>query len=615
MANKPDRTKISLTDEASISLLRRVVRDLVRPYTGRLILAGLCMVLVAGATAASAWLMDPMVNKIFIEKDLSVLWLVAGAVVATFFVKSVATYIQEVLVGYVGQRVVADTQARLYRHLIHLDLGLFQDRHSGTLISHFTFDINAMRNAVANALVGLGRDTLSVIFLVAVMFYQEWMLACITFIVAPISAYPIRQLGKRMRRVSAETQEEMGAMTTLLTQGFQGIRMIKSFGLEENETGRIQGLVERIFQLNYRGIRVKAAPQPIIDFLGGVAVAAVIAYGGARVIEGHTSPGAFFSFIAATLMAYQPMRALGKIATNIQEGLAAAQRVFALLDQQPKIKDAPGAGPLPRAAGAVKFDAVRFAYGATAPAEDAAAEGGMAPEVALNGVSFEAPAGKVTALVGPSGAGKSTVLSMIPRFYDPADGCVMVNGLDIRTVTLGSVREALAIVSQDVVLFDDSVINNIRFGRLDASDEEVRAAAKAAAADGFITELPDGYETVIGEQGTKLSGGQRQRLAIARAILKDAPILLLDEATSALDTESERQIQNALKVLMKGRTTIVIAHRLSTIQHADVIHVFDGGRVVESGTHDALIGSAGLYAHLHALQFGPSDAAQRDRAV
>ena len=610
MAKKSDRTKIRITDEASLSLLRRVVRDLVRPYTGRLILAVICMVLVAGATAASAWLMDPMVNKIFIEKDLSVLWLVAGAVVATFFVKSVATYVQEVLVGYVGQRVVADTQARLYRHLIHLDLGLFQDRHSGTLISHFTFDINAMRNAVANALVGLGRDTLSVIFLVAVMFYQEWMLACITFIVAPLSAYPIRQLGKRMRRVSADTQMEMGAMTTLLTQGFQGIRMIKSFGLEENETGRIQGLVERIFRLNYRGVRVKAAPQPIIDFLGGVAVAAVIAYGGARVIEGHTSPGAFFSFIAATLMAYQPLRALGKINTNLQEGLAAAQRIFALLDQEPRIKNAPGARPLPRAAGAVKFDAVRFTYGAAAPVE-----GGVTPDAALNGVSFEAPDGKVTALVGPSGAGKSTVLSMIPRFYDPAGGSVMVNGLDIRTVTIDSVREALAIVSQDVVLFDDSVINNIRFGRLGASDEEVRAAARAAAADDFIMALPNGYETVIGEQGTKLSGGQRQRLAIARAILKDAPILLLDEATSALDTESERQIQNALKVLMKGRTTIVIAHRLSTIQHADVIHVFDGGRVVESGTHDALIGDAGLYAHLHALQFGPGDVAQKESPV
>lgn len=615
MAKKSDRTKINLTDEASITLLRRVVRDLVRPYTGRLILAVFCMVLVAGATAASAWLMDPMVNKIFIEKDLSVLWLVAGAVVATFFVKSVATYVQEVLVGYVGQRVVADTQARLFRHLIHLDLSLFQDRHSGTLISHFTFDINAMRNAVANALVGLGRDTLSVIFLVAVMFYQEWMLACITFVVAPLSAYPIRQLGKRMRRVSAETQEEMGAMTTLLTQGFQGIRMIKSFGLEENETRRIQGLVERVFKLNYRGIRVKAAPQPIIDFLGGVAVAAVIAYGGARVIEGHTSPGAFFSFIAATLMAYQPLRALGKINTNLQEGLAAAQRVFALLDRAPKIKDAPGAGPLPRAAGAVTFDAVRFAYGAAEPDKGGAVEHAAQPDAALNGVSFEAPAGKVTALVGPSGAGKSTVLSMIPRFYDPAGGSVTVNGIDIRTATLESLREALAIVSQDVVLFDDSVINNIRFGRLDASDEEVRAAARAAAADDFISALPNGYETVIGEQGTKLSGGQRQRLAIARAILKDAPILLLDEATSALDTESERQIQDALKILMKGRTTIVIAHRLSTIQHADVIHVFDGGRVVESGSHDELIGEGGLYAHLHALQFGAGKTAHKDRAV
>ena len=503
MPDKPDSTRPSITDEASLSLLKRVLRDLVKPYAARLILAVFCMVLVAAATATSAWLMDPMVNRIFVQKDLSVLWVVAGAVVATFFVKSVAAYMQEVLVGYVGQRVVADMQARLYRHLIHLDLSLFQERHSGTLISHFTFDINAMRNAVANALVGLGRDSLSVIFLVAVMFYQDWLLACITFVVAPLSAYPIRQLGKRMRRVSAETQQEMGAMTSLLTQGFQGIRMIKSFALEENETRRIQGLVERLFQLNYRGVRVKAAPQPIIDFLGGVAVAAVIAYGGARVIEGHTSPGAFFSFIAATLMAYQPLRALGKIATHIQEGLAAAQRVFALIDEAPQIKDAHDARPLPRAAGAVTFSAVRFSYGPPAATDEAKDEAGRGPEAALTDVSFEAPAGKVTALVGPSGAGKSTVLSMIPRFYDPAGGCVMVNGHDIRTVTLESVRQALAIVSQDVVLFDDTVINNIRFGQLDASDAEVRAAARAAAADGFISALPDGSETVIGEQGTK----------------------------------------------------------------------------------------------------------------
>lgn len=593
---------MSLTDEASLPLMKRVVRELVRPYAGRLVFAVCCMVLVAVTTALSAWLMDPMVNKIFVEKDLSVLWLVAGAVVATFFVKSVATYAQEVLIGYVGQRVVADTQARLYRHMINLDLGLFQGQHSGTLISHFTFDINTMRNAVANALVGLGRDTLSVIFLVGVMFYQEWLLACITFVVAPLSVYPIRQLGKRMRRVSAETQEEMGAMTTLLTQGFQGIRMVKAYGLEAYETSRVQQLVERLFKLNYRGARVKAAPRPIIDFLGGCAIGAVIVYGGARVIDGQTTPGGFFSFIAATLMAYQPLRALGKINTNLQEGLAAAQRVFALLDRQPGIKNAPDATALSRTVGAVTFSDVQFSY----PGDG---KGSGDREAALSGVSFEAPSGKVTALVGPSGAGKSTVFGMIPRFYDPSGGTVTVNGVDIRTVTLESLRDALAIVSQEVVLFDDSVIENIRFGRLDASDEEVRAAARAAAADGFISALPDGYETRIGEQGTKLSGGQRQRLAIARAILKDAPILLLDEATSALDTESERQIQHALTKLMKGRTTLVIAHRLSTIQHADVIHAFDAGKVVESGTHAELLARRGLYAHLHGLQFGPADLA------
>lgn len=586
-----EKSKIGLGEPRGQRLLGRLVREAVRPYFGALVLAVLSMALVAGMTAASAWLMDPVVNKVFIEREQSTLWLIGGAVAATFVLKSVASYFHEVLLSYVGLRIVSDMQQRLYRHLIGHDVAMIQSRHSGALISHFTYDINAMRGAVSSALISLGRDSLSVVFLVAVMVYQQWQLSLIALVATPLTLWPLQVLSRRMRRVSIKTQDEMAALTTRLSQSFQGIRVIKAFGMEIPESERMRGLVDRIYKLTFRAAGVRAASQPIIDVFGGLAIAAVIVYGGRQVIEGVTTAGAFFSFITAVMMAYQPIRALGKVAPTLQEGLAAAERVFALLDHAPAITDRPGAPALPRQAGEVRFEDVRFSYDGE--------------KQALAAAAFAAPAGQVTALVGQSGAGKSTVFNLIPRFYDVDGGTVRINGRDVREVTLDSLRSAIAVVSQDVMLFDDSVMNNIRYGRPDATDQEVVEAARAAYADGFIRAMPQGYETVVGEFGMRLSGGQRQRLAIARAILKDAPILLLDEATSALDTESERAIQEALGRLMAGRTTLVIAHRLSTIRDATIIHVFEEGRVVESGDHDALIRRGGRYARLHALQFAP----------
>ncbi|MBM3566097.1 MAG: ATP-binding cassette domain-containing protein [Alphaproteobacteria bacterium] len=569
--------------------MRRLLKDSVRPYAGWLALAILCMAVMAGATAASAWLMKPVVNDVFIGKDATMLWLVGGAVLATFLVKGLANYAQSALMSFVGLRIVADTQNRLFAHLAHMDLQFFHDNSTGRLISRFTVDAGALRAAVSNVLTGFGKDLLSVVGLVAVMVVQDPQLSLAAIIIFPLAIWPIVRLGRRMRRVTANTQEEMGQFTTLLEQAFQGIRVVKAYVMEEYEKRRVGSLVERIFRLSQKAARVRARSSPIMETLGGLAVALVIVYGGSRVIAGTTDAGSFFSFITALLLAYEPVKRLANLNASLQEGLAGAQRLFAVLDLVPKVREAAGAIPLRSGPGDVKLDNVRFSYVPGHPA--------------LDGVTVEAPAGRTVALVGPSGAGKSTILNLVPRFYDPDAGAVLIDGQDARRLTFASLNGAIALVSQEITLFDDTVRANIAYGRAGATEEEIVAAARAAAAHEFIVALPQGYDTVVGEQGVKLSGGQRQRLAIARAMLKNAPILLLDEATSALDSEAERQVQAALGALMKGRTTLVIAHRLSTVMNADRIYVVDGGRIVEQGTHAELLAKGGAYARLYAMQF------------
>jgi subfamily B ATP-binding cassette protein MsbA len=547
------------------------------------------MAFMAAATAFSAWLMEPVVNEVFIAENRDMLWPLGGAVFLTFLIKGGASYAQSVLMSFVGFRIIADNQNRLFAHLAQMDISFFHNNPTGNLISRFTVDINQMRVAVSNVLTGFGKDLLSFIGLVVVMFLKDWQLAALSLLVFPLVALPVLKIGRRMRKVTANTQEEMGMFTTFLEQSFQGIRVVKAYSMEGYEKIRIGNIIERIFNLNLKSARTRSRSSPIMETMGGMAVCIVIVYGGHRVIAGETTSGAFFSFIMALLLAYEPMKRLVNLNSSLQEGLAGAERLFSLMDTKSSVREKAGAIELEAVKGSILLEDVHFSYTQGTPA--------------LNGVTLEVPAGKRVALVGASGAGKTTILNLIPRFYDVEKGRVVIDGLNVCDITFSSLFGNVALVSQEITLFDDTVRANIGYGRAGASEKDIIEAARNAAAHDFIEEMPEGYDTLVGEQGVKLSGGQRQRLAIARAMLKNAPVLLLDEATSSLDTESERQVQAALLNLMEGRTTLVIAHRLSTVTTADLIYVIDNGRVIEKGDHRTLMSSSGVYHRLYNLQF------------
>ncbi|MBM3481699.1 MAG: ATP-binding cassette domain-containing protein [Alphaproteobacteria bacterium] len=576
------------------------MREHVRPHLGKLALAALCMIVAAAATALTAQVIEPALDEVFIARDREMLIWIPLAALAIAIARGLASYGQAVLMSWVGQRIIADLQIKVFAHLMRLELAFFHDTASGKLISRLTNDVNAMRGAVSNALTSMVKDIFTLLFLAGVMIEKDWKLSLIACVLFPVAAYPIMRIGRRMRKVSKQAFAELGVYTARLNEAFQSTRHVKAYGREDFESARTAKLTESVFRLIFKALRVRAGSAPIMETLGALFIAAIIGYGGLQVIDGTLTAGAFFAFMTAVLLAYQPLKSIATLNMNLQEGLAAAERVFDLIDTEATIKNRPNAKPLARRGGSISLRDVTFSYGSG--------------KGALHQLSLEVPEGRTAALVGASGAGKSTVLNLIPRFYDVDGGAVLIGGTDVRDLTLESLRAQIALVSQEAVLFDDTVRANIAYGRLEASTAEIEAAARAADAHEFIAHLTNGYDTVIGEHGVKLSGGQRQRVLIARAMLKDAPILLLDEATSALDSESERQVQVALQVLMKGRTTLVIAHRLSTVQDADVIFVLDEGRVIESGTNAELLAHGGAYARFHALQFDTTPEARAGTA-
>mgnify|MGYP001400736111 CR=1 FL=1 len=571
------------------SLVVRLFKEHVRHHLGWLFFAVLLMIVVAASTASLAFLMETILDDVFTARDKTSLYIAASTVMGLFLLKGIATYGQTVIMSLVGQSILADLQKRMFDHLTRADLSFFHNHPTGGLIAHFINDVEKMRGTVAGVITAIGRDTLTLIFLVGVMFYQDWILTLASFFAFPTAIWPLVNIGKKMRKVSANTQKEIGLLTILLNEVFRDIRHVKSYGMEAHERGRASILIEQIFNLVFKAARTKAAAYPIMETLGGTAIVIVICYGGWQVIEGTRTTGTFFSFVTALLLAYDPVKKLVNLNAQLQEGLAASERVFRILNIEPTIVDSENARVIQRANGDISFNDLYFSYKKAAPI--------------LAGISMSIAAGETVALVGYSGAGKTTILNLLSRFFDPDSGSILLDNIDIRDIKITSLRNQVALVSQDISLFNDTIAANISYGSPNASPFEIASAAENAAAHNFISELPNGYDTIVGENGVKLSGGQRQRVAIARAMLKDAPVLLLDEATSSLDSESEKAVQNALFELMRNRTTIVIAHRLSTIQSADRIYVIEEGRIAESGCHIELLKRGGLYAKLHDIQF------------
>src|ERR1700743_3466747 len=568
------------------AIIRRLLHDYIGSRWGILAFGVVCMVVSAAMNGALAGIINPAIKRIFILKHSADLFRIPLEIMGVIILRAAASFGEQSITNTIAERISADIQRDMFRNQIRLDIGGLNAVHSSEMISKFLYDTSLLRNAITRGLLAMGREILTLFAMLVVMVWNSWQLSLISLILLPPVVWVINKISRSLRKASTRGMEETGTLSKSLTEALSGRRIIKAYNLEDHATDVANARIAKRLRYLLKAVRARSAAVPSTDFIGGIAAAITLAIAGYMSLHGHLQVNQFFAFLAAMLLAQQPVRNLSQLQTVSTEGLAAANRIFGVIDAKPEIFDRPNAKPLVMAeqGGAVRFDNVSFCYNADAQA--------------MNSVSLEVRPGQKVALVGPSGAGKTTMFNLLLRFHDIDSGAITIDGQDIRNVTLESPRAHIALVTQEPFLFDETIAENIAQGRRSATRDEIVAAAKAAAADEFIMAQQDGYDSDVGEGGLKLSGGQRQRIAIARAMLRNAPILPLDEATSALDTENERQVQDALKRLMKGRTTLVIAHRLTTVLDADRIYVLAAGGVAEQGTHAELMARGGLYARL-----------------
>jgi subfamily B ATP-binding cassette protein MsbA len=571
-------------------IVTRIWREHLKPRFGLLMLAAGAMLLTAATTGAIPFLIQRTADDVFVAKNEQMVYWVTAAIVVVTIVKAIAEYIADVTVAYLGHRFIADLRIQMFAKLARADLNWIQTVHSGRLLSGFLNDAMLIRQTASRSLVTLGENYLKVIILIGAMFYMDARFSVLILIFMPLAWFMLSRQRRKMRKSTTKSLQETGDLSSLITQTLRGMRIVRAYRQEDREEARAASAINRALEFTMRGTRARAMSSPSIELLTGFGFALAIYFAGTKGVRGDLTLGHFMGFMTGALLIYAPLKGAATLQTQLQEGIAAASRVLGIVDRQVRLLEAPDAKPLALERGEIEFRNVSFAY---------------EPENAvLNGVGLIVPPGRTVALVGPSGSGKSTLVNLTLRFFDPDRGQVLIDGQDIKDVTVNSLRDAIALVTQDPVLFDDTIRSNIAYGAKPVDEGQVIQAAKAAAAHDFIMGLPKGYDTRVGEAGGLLSGGERQRIAIARAIYKDAPILLLDEPTSSLDSESEAKVQAALEVLMRGRTVLMIAHRLSTVKKADLICVLDQGRIIETGRHDELVAKGGLYTRLHRTQFG-----------
>ncbi|MCC8417050.1 MAG: ABC transporter ATP-binding protein/permease [Rickettsia endosymbiont of Bryobia graminum] len=576
-------------DYSSYTTLKRLGLDYIKPYTKQLLVAIFFMIIAAACSANIVRLVQPTVDQVFLTQDGKMLFLLPVMVILTFSIKGIAEYYQGYLIKFIGQRILTDLQIKMYEHLLSADISFIQSQSSGRLISRFTNDISMMRGAVSNLLVGCAKYLLTVIFLIILMFSLEPVLSCVVFIVFPLAIYPIQKLGRRIRKISGQAQEDLANYTSRLDETFNSIKIVKSFLGEKIESKRALLISHNVLNFLKKTAKLDALISPIMEILCGFVVAGIIWYGGYLIMHGKTTPGALFAFITAFVSAYRPFKSLVALNVNLQEGISATKRIFNILDTEPVIKDSPSAEDINLSKPEIIFNKVGLKFN---------------NRIALKSIDLKLPKGKITAFVGRSGSGKTSLSNLLVRFYNPSFGDILINNNNLKDIKISCLRSQISLVTQDTTLFDASIADNITYGNIEASREDIIEAAKYADAHEFISQLPEGYDTIIGHQGSTLSGGQRQRIAIARAFLKDAPILIWDEATSSLDQNSEKMILDSLVKVRENKTTLIITHRLSTIQDVDNIVVMKSGVVFEHGNHKELMKNQSEYYRLYNKELG-----------